>query len=153
MKGLQFEYLLTGTGWAVGRIRDGTSSATITASYLSDALKSLVSAVAAIAEGALEARASWTEEPGEYRWVLIRHGDTAAVEIRRFDDWNDRPDEEGDLVFASSQPVARLARAVLRAADEVLDRYGPEEYRAKWVEHEFPVDSVERLRLALRSLR
>jgi hypothetical protein len=49
---------------------DGASSATITASYLMDALGLLLEDVGSMLEGVDEARCSWEEEPGEYRWIF-----------------------------------------------------------------------------------
>jgi hypothetical protein len=46
-----FEYRLVGTGWAEARIGDDVSHATVTASYISDALGDLLYAVWRLTEG------------------------------------------------------------------------------------------------------
>jgi hypothetical protein len=65
-------YELTGHGWSECMIRVDERTVTVTASYLSDALGSLSDAVLAVLLGSRTAKASFDEEPGEYRWVLDR---------------------------------------------------------------------------------
>ena len=47
----EFEYELTGTGWSQARVADEHCHVTLTASYLSDALRSLIEAAALAVEG------------------------------------------------------------------------------------------------------
>jgi hypothetical protein len=90
---MEFTYRLTGTGWAEAQIADATSRAVITASYLSDALGDLLEALGTILEGAAEARCSWEEEPGEYRWIFAREDrDQVTLRILVFADMYARPD-------------------------------------------------------------
>jgi hypothetical protein len=148
----EFSYHLTGSGWSEARVADEANHVIVTASYLSDALRSLIEAVSLIVEGADEARCSWDEEPGEYRWILRRETDGVALEILVFDElWNDEPDEAGRPVFSTRQSPLRVARAVLSGAQRVLDDLGEAEYERQWVEHPFPTAALERLRAALRS--
>lgn len=150
----EFAYRLTGPGWSEARIADEHGDAIVTASYLSDALRCLVEAVAVVVEGVPEARCSWDEEPGEYRWILRRAGDHLQIEIRAFDDlWGDQPDEQGRLVFSTRQDPLRVARAILSAVQELLDDLGAADYERRWVEHPFPSDALGRLRRAVRSTR
>lgn len=67
---VELTYELTGTGWADCRIRIDDVVATVTASYLSDALGDRASGIAALLREHPEARVSFWEEPGEYRWIL-----------------------------------------------------------------------------------
>lgn len=150
----EFDYKLTGSGWSEARIADDDSHAIVTASYLSDALRSLVDAVALVVEGQAEARCSWDEEPGEYRWILRRAAGGLRVEILAFDHlWGDEPDEAGREVFSTIQDPMRVARVVLSAAQRVLDDLGAAEYERQWVEHPFPAEALERLRAAIQSAR
>ena len=78
----------------------GNSFATPTASYLSDALGDLIRAVRALLEGAEDARASWEEEPGEYRWVFHRNGSEVRMRLLAFPDvYDDAPDEDGQALL------------------------------------------------------
>lgn len=150
----EFDYKLTGSGWSEARIADDDGHAIVTASYLSDALRSLLEAVALVVEGQAEARFSWDEEPGEYRWVLTREADALIIKILAFDKlWGDEPDAVGRRVFATLQDPMRVGRAVLSAAQRLIDDLGEAEYERQWVEHPFPTGALDRLRTALRSAR
>jgi hypothetical protein len=149
---VEFEYRLTGTGWAEARIADDASHAILTASYLSDALGDLLEAISLLFGGASEVRCSWEEEPGEYRWIFVRIGDNdVRLNILAFDDIYSRPatlpgvaelcrqpDERGELRFSTTQPLSMLARAIADGAAATLDEYGEAGYLAKWVEAPFP---------------
>lgn len=148
----EFEYNLIGAGWAKARIADDKRHADLSASYLSDALRSLVEAVALIIEGQTEARCSWEEEPGEFRWIFRRQADALSVQILVFDDvWGDEPDDTGREVFSTLQDPARVGHVILSAAQRVVDDLGETEYGNQWIEHPFPKDAVERLRVALQA--
>jgi hypothetical protein len=149
---VEFTYRLTGTGWAEARIADGTSSATITASYLGDALCDLLEAVGVLLEGAEEARCSWEEEPGEYRWIFERTGSDVGVRVLALsDNFPREPDERGVVVFETRTPLREVARAVVEGAQKALDHYGEEEYLRRWVDHPFPVGYLELIQTRLAS--
>jgi hypothetical protein len=67
---LAFSYQLQGHGWAECRLEIDDQHATLTASYLSDALGDLASATTAALRGHPRPTASFAEEPGEYRWIF-----------------------------------------------------------------------------------
>ena len=108
--GVQLSYELVGAGWAKCTIRVDDATATVTASYLSDALDDLASAVSATLRGHPHATASFTEEPGEYRWVFepLPEG-KVVVRILEFREmWGGRPDEErAGIGFRLALPPAR----------------------------------------------
>lgn len=146
----EFDYRLIGTGWSEARVADERNHATVTASYLSDALRDLIEAVALITEGSTAARCSFEEEPGEYRWIFDRRDDIVVLRILAFDDlWNHEPDDAGTPVFQTRQPALRIARTVLSAAQRLLDETGKDAYLEQWVEHPFPNHTVARLRNAV----
>jgi hypothetical protein len=136
---VEFDYRLTGVGWASVRIRDDRSDATVTASYLDDALGDLLEAVGVLLEGDDEARCSWTEEPGEFRWVFHRAGSDVGLRVLRSPDmYSEEPDGSGALVFETHQPLRDVALAITTGAQAVLDEYGEDGYLDRWVEHPFP---------------
>jgi hypothetical protein len=55
---IDFEFRLFGVGWGEGRLVIGDSSVIVVASYLSDALGDLLSALRSLTEGAADANAS-----------------------------------------------------------------------------------------------
>ena len=144
---MQFFYRLVGTGWAEARLANGTSETTVTASYLSDALGLLLEAVGTLLEGADEARCSWDEEPGEYRWIFGRSGESVHLRVLAFPElWGRRPDAEGSLVFEVQERLLEIATAIADGASDVLGRHGEEGYLATWVDAPFPSAHLELLR-------
>lgn len=136
---LTFDYSLVGTGWAAARLTDAESAVEVTASYLEDALGDLLLAVWCIGTGDAEARASWAEEPGEYRWVFQREDDRVRLEILAFEElYGNRPDSHGASVFVTEQPLGVVLDAFLRGAETVLAEWGEVAYRERWVDHDFP---------------
>jgi hypothetical protein len=144
---LRLDYRLVGVGWAEAEVSHGLAAATVTASYLADALGDLLRAAGALADGAAEARCAWAEEPGETRWLLAREGDDVDVRIVAYDGLG-RGDEEGAEVFRARVPFAELRAAVVDAAERVLAEHGEDGYLAKWVEAPFPCAALDRLRAA-----
>jgi len=100
------------------------------------------------------------EEPGEYRWIFVRTGDNdIRLNILAFDDMYSRPanlpgvaelrpqpDERGELVFSTTQPLSVLARAIADGAAAALGEYGEAGYLAKWVEAPFPTGHLALIR-------
>lgn len=147
---MEFTYRLTGTGWAEATLSAESSSATITASYLNDALGVLLEAVGLVLEGADQARCSWEKEPGEYRWIFERGDPDVHLRVLAFRDVHSRaPDEDGVAVFETTQPVRKMAAAIADGAQAVLDEYGEQEYVRRWVESPFPVRHLEMIRAHL----
>jgi hypothetical protein len=71
---VEFLYELTGTGWSECRLSIGDARCEVTASYLSDALGELASAVEDVLRWpGVDARAVFVEEPGEYRWRFLHY--------------------------------------------------------------------------------
>lgn len=142
---LALGFWVTGAGWALAVAASPAGAVTVSASYLRDALGELVAmGLTALDQGA--GRASFAEEPGEYRWVF--EGD--RLRILSFDDEDGRPDAAGEAVFDSPCTAHELASAVLACAEAVEERYGPDEYLRQWVEARFPAEGVAALRAALR---
>lgn len=146
---MEFEYRVLESGWAEARLGHEGGSVDLSASYLSDALGDLVETVALVVEGVPSARCSWLEEPGEFRWRFLRHDDDVDLDVLWLTDWDMR-DDEGHPVFHARVPAARLGRVVLAEAQRVLDTFGLNEYRRRWIEHEFPLPALQHLRLAIQ---
>jgi hypothetical protein len=144
---VDFTYRLVGIGWAEATVSDGSSSATLTASYLEDALGELLEAIGTMLEGADEARCSWEEEPGEYRWVFQGSETDVHLRVLGFADvYSREPDHRGVVVFETRQPLRDIAEAVANGAQAVLDEYGEDEYLRRWVDFPFPTGHLEMVR-------
>jgi hypothetical protein len=144
---MEFTYRLTGLGWSEARIADDETTATITASYLSDALGDLLAAVGLLLEGAAGARCSWDEEPGEYRWIFVRDEESVHLRVLGFAElWGGESDDRGATVFETRQPLTTLAAAIADGAAAVLAEHGLAGYVARWAEAPFPSSRLTMIR-------
>ncbi len=152
---VELEYDLTGTGWSECTVRVNGTTATVTASYLGDALGDLASAVTAALRGQPKSVARFWEEPGEYRWILepLRPG---AVRIRIIEFphlWGDRPNEDGRVLLDAECSLVELGKALLACLLQLEGKYGVHGYREKWVEHDFPTERVAEFQELLRTTK
>lgn len=148
---VEFRYDLVGVGWSECTLINGDNHVTVTASYLSDALRELVAAVCRVTSGMPEATASFDEEPGEYRWRLFRIDDeTLRISILEFDElWSNKPDSYGKPVFDSQCRLRTFAGAVYDGCKRLLAKYGHDGYREKSHDHNFPETEVRELKRLL----
>ncbi|MES2842669.1 MAG: hypothetical protein V4794_20500 [Pseudomonadota bacterium] len=144
---LKIDYSLIGTGWAKCTISDGQSEATVSASYLSDALGNLLIAACAALREFRAITFSFDEEPGEFRWVLISlRPNEYALEILEFSDlYGDAPNSEGTSLFKSTFLPETFATAVRDAAAGLLRAVGADGYKEAWHEHPFPMEQFGEL--------
>lgn len=146
-----FSFTLQGSGWAEGAVGDDERHARMTVSYLTDALGDLLEAVWRSGNGEAEARCSWEDEPGEYRWILTRAGEDVHVRILEFADrYPSRPDDAGMLLFETRQPWPVLARAIALGASRTLEQHGEADFLTNWGKP-FPTAMLARVRARLRS--
>ncbi len=136
---MEFSYRLTGTGWAEARIADAHGWTQLTASYLSDPLGELLTALVRLQEGESSVEVSWFEEPGEYNWLFVRRGDEVELRVLEFPDWSPHR-TEGTVVFATTCSLPEMTRAFTSEIRSVLEEWREERYRTQWVEHPFPTD-------------
>lgn len=147
---VEFVYRLTGAGWGEALLTIGAHSAQLSASYLDDALGDLLAAATLLPCAESTIRVSWAEEPGEFRWVLDRSGDQLAVRILWFDDlWGSKPDEQGRPVIAVACSLVGFQRGIAAGARAVLDEWGEDGYRERWIEHDFPTALLRELEAAI----
>jgi hypothetical protein len=150
---VKFDFLLGGSiGWARGRIAFGDREVEVTASYLGDALGDLLAAMLKLTQGAAEARASWWEEPGEYRWVFsvapldvsLRLQDTRLrlLEFPHMPGAVEAPDEKGHPLIEGDCSLVELVGAVAACARRTLEEHGVNGYEAKWHMHPFPGEDL-----------
>jgi hypothetical protein len=141
---MNLTYELTGSGWACCKIETVDSTASVTASYLGDALGDFANAVVNLLQGDKSARFSFDEEPGEFRWILERQAESISIRILEFKHlWGNEPDEEGTILLNTSVPFIEFLRAVNKMLQSVLEKYGTHGYKKKWVEHDFPLAQFE----------
>lgn len=129
----ELTYRLTRPGWSEAVVADEQGPATLAASYLSDALFHLIEALALVVEGEAEARCSWKEEPGEFRWIFRREGEEITLRVFEFRNFQGPPPgDKGRLVFTTTQPAAGMGRVILSGCQRLLDDIGQDEYLRSW---------------------
>ena len=98
-------------GWWKAVLGDGVHEATVTASHVpSEPLLPLLWAVRLLLLGANEAKCSWWEEPGEYRWLFSRHNEQVQIHIVWFDDFSGRSDEQGKTILKMECNLLKFAK-------------------------------------------
>lgn len=141
---LTIDFNLEGTGWADCIVQFNETKCEIYASYLSDALGSLVVCGVAVLAGVHSISVGFDEEPGEYRWgVTSGDGNQVRVVILSFPQlWGNRPDSEGEPLIAFELTRLEFGIAVRDAASKVLAQHGEAGYKSRWVQHDFPTSSL-----------
>jgi hypothetical protein len=144
---LTIDYRLTGSGWADCTIQADEGDCKLSASYLSDALGKLVLAAATVLAGAHSVSIGFDEEPGEYRWSLVRTTDDAmCVSILSFQElWGNLSDTDGAPMLSFSCTPLDFGKAVGEAVEAVLAKHGLVDYRKRWG-HDFPSKELDLLR-------
>lgn len=149
---MEFTFILEGAGWAKARLQSGEKLADVTASYLSDALGDLLRAVGKLISGSSEERSSWEEEPGEFRWIFNATEDRTTLRViwfnsrwhPIFDDYgrltrhDELPDDRGQTVFETQEPLVDVVRGIEAGAPAVLREHGRAGYREAWGSGGFP---------------
>jgi len=149
---MRIDYRMLGAGWAECEIEIQGKTATVPASYLSNALDDLIAAATSVARGAAEATARWEEEPGMIRWHLTRVGEVRLrVRILHVEEeFYGLPDEPGEVLLDAECRLRTFAGAVLSAAQRVLEKHGIKGYQNEWGMHGFPMERMRALEAALR---
>jgi hypothetical protein len=77
------------------------------------------------------------------------------VEILWFTDWKGlgQSDEKGKTILKFESSLLLFVRRMIICLSDVLNEYGLEGYKEKWVEHEFPLKVYNELRSALLTLK
>lgn len=139
---MKLRYDLSGTGWAYCTIEIGEATATVTASYLSDALDDLAGAVVGLLRGDEQSTANFAEEPGEYRWEFARKGSEGVTIRIRF--LGSGPDNQP--IFEAETRLRTFAGALLSELQRLLREHGAAGYKERWVLHDFPERRIDQLK-------
>ena len=97
--------------------------------------------------GAHSVAVGFDEEPGEYRWSIIRTDNgTVLVNILSFSDlWSNQADADGTMLLSASCTPLEFGKAVREAAEAVLKKHGLPGYKERWC-YDFPSQELELLR-------
>jgi hypothetical protein len=146
---MSFTWTLLRAGWADCYVEDSSGKAKAHISYITRAPEEFLEAVTRLVLGAAEQRVQFEAEPNAFRWIFNQHQD--HVDIRLFEVPDDTlPDTAGTTLWTSRQPTSTLARAVIRAFDQVEEEHGEDGYLERW-RSPFPGHELDALRAAWRS--
>lgn len=145
---ISIEYILKNAGWATVKIGNGTTHKKFDVSYLHDSLKELGISAIKIRNNP-EQSVIFMEEPGEIKLVIKRSQEVKLnFELRWYKDWaswNIISEDDYEVIMTGETTVASYINQVRSALMKIYDEIGPEKYKEKWIEHEFPIAEYEKL--------
>jgi hypothetical protein len=146
---VKLRYELQVAGWAECTVEIDEQRATVTASYLSDALGDLCAATVALLRGEPSATATFAEEPGEFRWQFdIQNGDQLRIRIYWNEveaHWSNGIPDPSAPIFDGLCQLRTFAGQVVAELQRLLREYGETGYRERWVLSDFPTKRLEQL--------
>lgn len=138
-------------GWSQYFVAMGSQTMYRMPSYLTDALGDLTNAALLIAKGEKEARFSFEDEPGEYRWILKDVGtigsDEPALKVTILEfasQWPREPDSAGTPIIEGVCAKRQFLLNVKSILRETLAVNGKEAYRVA-AGYDFPSDQMDKL--------
>lgn len=150
---ISINYKLTGAGWSTCDVQINEHRVNVSASYLDDALGDFARAVRALLKGMDEARFSFAEEPGEYRWILRPNSDHLHCRILWFDAlWSNRPDAVGAVILDAHCNFRDFVSATLVMLNQVLLEHGEEGYLEKWIQHAYPMKELREIEVLFQPI-
>jgi hypothetical protein len=140
-----FELRLAHTGCIEARLSSPEQEVFVSATPLSDAPADLTRAILLLLEGSPEARCSWQEEPGEYRWLFTRQGGVVRLTVLDFPDAFSRQDDlRGECLFMGECELQWFASRLQQQFHYFLATLGAEDYQREW-RYPFPAAELHRL--------
>ncbi len=142
------EYSLSPEGKATVRISDGHGNVESRVSNLHDSLLDLARLALAIQAGDQTTGAVFVVDPGELHFAVEVDSDIANYEVRRFDDWaslQPKTNWQYEVLLAGSTTPEALVRQVRDVLVRMKENPGPDQYKALWQSHDFPVEELEKL--------
>lgn len=104
----------------IATLSDGVQEAIITASDIpSEPLLPLLWAVRLLLLGTNDARCSWWEEPGEYRWLFARQNEKISIRILWFKVIADWSDEQGETILQMECDLLPFAKRLSQQLDQI----------------------------------
>ncbi len=151
-----FNYWLTGIGWAEAFFSSEKQNVRFELSYLSDPLTELFVGLKKILDGEsiIEKIAFW-DEPGLHLLIISRKDENnISVTILWSDSWGEADDadmslSEKSVVYSDTDTLTNFASTVCAGIDSLLNRHTLDDYKETWFEFPFPVEIYERLKQAI----
>jgi hypothetical protein len=156
---IQFNYYLTGTGWAeVFFISEG-QSIRFDVSYFSDPLAELFEGLCRLLQNQSNIeKINFYDEPGEHSLIIsLQEDNTFSIEIFWCDGRekilkSDKTSANKERVYSDSDTIKNFVSVICKGIDSFLNHVTPDEYKIKWADNDFPIDSYHRLNHLLKEL-
>ncbi|MDY8137458.1 hypothetical protein [Aquimarina sp. 2201CG5-10] len=146
---ISIKYELENAGWASVTIGNGTTRERFGVSYLHDSLKELAVSAISIKEKTDES-VIFMEEPGEIKLLLKRSQETKLnFELRWYKDWASWDiisENDYQVIMTGETTIPSYFNQVRNILIKIHDEIGPDLYKEKWIEHEFPITEYEKLK-------
>ena len=151
-----FNYHLTGTGWAEAFFTSYLQNIRFEISYLSDPLSDLFEGLCRLINNQSDTeKVIFVDEPGEHSLIISkRENDIIKIEIFWSDEWEAisiayKTTSKKDLVYSDTDTLRNFTAIICTGVDSLLERLTLTEYKEKWHLFEFPGDSYKILRQLL----
>lgn len=152
-----FNYWLTGIGWAEAFFSSDKQNIRFEFSYLTDPLSELfiVLRKMLMGESDQEKIAFW-DEPGLHLLIISKLKDKIDVSILWSNSWGqeddaDVPLSEKRVVYSDTDTLINFASVVIAGIESLLGRHTLDEYKEKWYEFPFPIETYEQLNQAIKT--
>ena len=94
-------------------------------------------------------------EKGTGTLLTFENKDEDVVfEVRWFDDWaswNMYPADKYKVVLSGSTTLERVTGEIFASLKNIYDTHGLKKYKELWVEHEFPINEFNQLKLLMET--
>ena len=151
-----FNYWLTGTGWAEVFFTSDKQNLRFHLSYLSDPLEDLFLGLCRLINNQSDTeRIVFAEEPGEHSLIISKlDKEKIKVEIFWSDEWEDireayKTQTKKELLYSDTDTLKNFAVVICVGIDSLLERHTLVEYKEKWSLFEFPLDKYKQLQQLL----
>lgn len=147
-----FNYHLTGTGWAEAYFSSDTQNIRFEISYLSDPLSELFEGLCRLLNNQSDTeKIIFAEEPGEHSLIITKQdNDTIKIEIFWSDEWEEisiayKTTTKKELVYIDTDNLKHFVKAICIGIDSLLERLTLDEYKKQWHLFEFPFETYQKL--------
>jgi hypothetical protein len=153
-----FNYWLTGVGWAEAFFSNEKENFRFEFSYLSDPLAELFESLIKLMRGQSDKeKISFLAEPGQHVLIISRQKeDVISVEITWSDSWDSMNDQANNtidgkkVVYSDIDTVKNFTSVVCAGIDSLLERHTLAEYHEKWHLSAFPIENYNELKQATK---
>ncbi len=153
---IQLTYTLGNAGWAYAQVSSEQQTVRMTISYLHDTLTNLAdAALSLLLSPSLPQVIVFMDEPGEYQLRLTPDkSGVIQAELRWYNDWQSwgmYAENRYTSALQTTTTASDFALVVETVLDDIWLTHGPEQYKAKWIEHDFPDHQYDRLIQVLKA--